>query len=217
MAGERDVLAKALRARAAVIPERFDDTSVWTLRSDLFALDAYLRAHPKEAPEKVRVALDRAKDLAASAHAFTSELRGFTKAKDRTEAASLFELGSIGVLSIENILTADPITLPRILMGSLSETLTFLASRQIVAGSRDMLEGVYRQHAAAMYEEMWTLATDHRKALTGEDVKAVQAGIDGFFSTLEAASVEARVAVLRQFYALLLMLRSAELLEALGG
>ena len=70
-----------------------------------------------------------------------------------------------------------------------------------------------------MYRELWTLATDHRKALTAKDVREVQAGIDGFFAQLEAegVSVDGQIVVLRQFYALLLVLRVAELLEALGG
>src|SRR2546425_3207030 len=104
-------------------------------------------------------------------------------------------------------------------MSSLSETLTFLATRQIVAGSREVLGGLYRQHAAAMYRELWTLATDHRKSLTAKDVRDVQAGIDGFFGRLEGEGVpvEGQIIVLRQFYALLLVLRVAELLDALGG
>lgn len=217
MAGERDVLVKSLRVRAQAIPERFDDGTVWTLRSELLALDAYLRVNPKAARARSREAIGRALELAATAHAFTSELRGFTGQKEKSEKASWFDLSSIGILAIENLLTADRITLPRILMSSLSEALMYLASRQYVGGAADVLQGLYRQHASTMYRELWTLATDYRKSLTAKDVKEIQTGVDRFFAQLEAAQLEARIAVLRQFYALLLMLRTAELLEALGG
>jgi len=217
MAGEREVLVKGLRVQAKTIPERFDDATVWALRSELLAVDAYLRVHTREGSEKARHALARALDLAGTAHAFTSELRGFLGQKEKSEKSSWFDLSSIGILAVENLLTADRITLPRILMSSLSEALMYLASRQYVGGAEDVLRGLYRQHASTMYKELWMLATDYRKTLSVYDVKELQSGIDGFFARLEAAPLQARISVLRQFYALLLMLRAAELLEALSG
>jgi len=219
MAGERDAFAKDLRGKAQALTVRFDDATVWALRSDLLALDAYLRGNPKAETPRVRHALDRAADLAGAAHTFTSELHGFLGQKEKSEHASWFDLGSVGILALENVLTADKITAPRIVMSALSEGLMFLASRQYVAGSREVIEGLYRQHAAAMYRELWALATDHRKGLTAKEVRGVQAAIDAFFAKLDAPGVtpEMRIAVLRQFYALLLMLRLSELLEALGG
>ena len=219
MAGEEDDLVAGLRAKARLLADSFDERAVWSLRSELLALDAYARANPKAFDAEARRALERALHLAGEAHALAAELKGFTGQKERSQVASLLDLGSIGVLSIENILTADKVTLPRIVMSSLSETLTFLATRQIVAGSLEVLGGLYRQHAAAMYRELWILATDHRKSLTAKDVREIQAGIDGFFASLEAdgVAVEGQIVVLRQFYALLLVLRVAELLDALGG
>ena len=219
MAGETDDLVAGLRAKARLLVDSFDERSVWSLQSELLALDAYARRNPKALDAGARRALERALHLAGEAHALAAELKGFTGQKERSEAASLLDLGSVGALAMENLLTADKITLPRIVMNSLSETLMFLATRQIVAGSREVLGGLYRQHAAAMYRELWTLATDHRKALTAKDVREVQVGIDGFFARLDAdgVTVEGQIVVLRQFYALLLVLRVAELLDALGG
>ena len=220
MAGGREALVDGVRAKARLLGNRFDDEAVWALRSELLALHAYLRVHPRAAPsEKARASLDRTLDLAESAHGFSAELHGFLGQKGRSESASLYDLGSVGVLAIENILTADKVTLPRLLMSALSEGLMYLASRQYVAGSREVLEGLYRQHAATMYRELWALATDYRKSLREKDVREIQAAIDGFFGRLQGANVppEARIAVLRQFYALLLTLRTSELLDAIGG
>ena len=93
----------------------------------------------------------------------------------------------------------------------------YLASRQYVAGADEVLRGLYRQHASSMYRELWALATDYRKTMSAYEVRELQQGIDDFFARLEAAPLQARTSVLRQFYALLLMLRASELLEALGG
>src|SRR2546427_1833107 len=186
MAGEEDDLVAGLRAKARLLADSFDERAVWSLRSELLALDAYARANPKAFDAEARRALERALHLAGEAHALAAELKGFTGQKERSQVASLLDLGSIGVLSIENILTADKVTLPRIVMSSLSETLTFLATRQIVAGSLEVLGGLYPQHAAPMYRELWILATDHRKSLTAQDVREIQAGIDRFFASLQA-------------------------------
>jgi hypothetical protein len=218
MAEELAPFAKGLRVPAKAITDRFSADTVRALRGELFALEAFLRANPKAGGAKVRDALARAANLADTCHALTAELGGFESQKQKGETASLYDLGSIGVLALENILTADKITLPRILMNSLSEALMFLASRQYVAGSRDVLASLYRKYSASMYRELWTLATDHRRSMSAKDVRAAQEAIDAFFRRMEAEGVpvEARIAVLRQFYALLMTLRTADLLEALG-
>jgi hypothetical protein len=217
--GERDALRKGLREKALQAALKFDPESIRGLQSELFALDALFKTGSKVGGARARPALDRTIDLAGTAHAFTAELRGFLGQKQHSETASWFDLSSIGILAIENVMTADKITLPRILMSALSEALMFLASRQYVAGSGEVLRGLYRQHASHMYRELWALATDHRKGMTAKDVREIQAAIDAFFGRLEAEGVapEARIAVLREFYALLLVLRAVDLSDALGG
>lgn len=211
--------AAGIRTRTKTIAERFDADTVWTLRSELLALDAYLRANPKAGTKAARRTLGRALPLAGTIHAFESELRGFQAQKASSERASLFDLSSIGILSIENVLTAERPSIPRIVMSALAEGLMYFASRQYVGGSTQVLQGLYRQHAAAMYGELWTLATDYRGKLTAKEVREVQGGIDAFFAKLEGdgVPVEVRVAILNQFYALLLTLRVSELLDAIGG
>lgn len=208
-----------LRVHARTIADRFEEDSVWGLRSDLFAIDAFLRGNPRASSDKVRRALDRALELAATTHDFASELKGFQSQKRHSEKASMFDLGAVGVLAVENVLTADKPSLARIVMSALSEGLMFLASRQYVGGSTEVLRGVYQRNAASMYRELWTLATDYRKGLTAKEVRGIQEGIDAFFRQVEAdgVPVESRIAVLRQFYALLLMLRVSELLHAMGN
>ncbi len=216
MAGERDDFAKGLRAKARALVASFDPAALAGLRSELLALDAYLRTNPKAAA-KARDALDRTLSLAEAANAFAAELGGFLSQKSHSELASLFDLGAIGVLGVENVLTADKPSLIRILMSSLSEGLMYLASRQYVAGSRDVLAALYREHAATMHRELWALATDHRKGMAAKDVREVQAALDGFFVRLEAPEVppEVRVRILKEFFALVLLLRVGELLDAL--
>lgn len=218
MAGDLTAFGRGLRLHARAAGEGLEETAVWALRSDLLALDAYLRANPKASSAKVRRALDRAMELAATTHEFAAELRGFQSQKEHSEKASMFDLGAVGVLAVENVLTADKPNLARIVMSALSEALMYLASRQYVGGSAEVLRSLYRRNAASMHRDLWTLATDYRRGLSEKEIRGIQEEIDAFFRRLETdgVPVEARIAVLRQFYALLLTLRVSELLDALG-
>ena len=218
-AGDLTVLGEGIQVQARAITDRYDETTLAALRSHLLGLEAFLRSNPKVGTAEAREELAHALRLVDAAYAFASELQGFLAQKQHTELASLFDLGSIGVLGIENVLTAEKPSLVRVLMAALAEGLVFAASRQYVAGARDLLAVVYRTHAAAMHRELWALATDRRKGMTANDVKEVQANIGVFFRKLEANDVppETRVRILKEFFVLVLVIRVADLLEALGS
>lgn len=219
MAADKDLLVQGLRTSARALADRFDAETLGHVQRELSALDAYVRTNPKAMKAKAHRTLDRAVELAATAHAFASDLRGLQGQKEKSETASLFGLGSVGVLAIENVLTAEKVTVPRLLMSFLSEALMYFASRQYVAGSREVLAALYRQHAALLNRELWAIAADHRGKMTAKEVREVREIVDGFFSRLEAVDVspEGRIAVLRMFYDFLLAIRLGELLETLGG
>jgi hypothetical protein len=193
---------------------RMDDDATFRLRSELSTMRAVL------APGKDKdllASMERALEAVGHFHAFASEVKGFVVSRDFSGKASLYDIGSIGVLAIENILTAERVSLFRLMMSGLSEGLAFLASRQYIYGSSAVLEALYRTHSATMYEELWSLATELRGPLDEATAREVQAGIDSFFKGLSAPGVKVddRVAALYQLYGILVMLRCADLLQRL--
>ncbi len=193
---------------------RMDDAATFRLRSELSAIRAVV-GDGKD--RDLAASLDRALEAVGHFHTFASEIKGFVISRDYSEKASLYEVGSIGVLAIENILTADEVSLLRLMMSGLSEGLAYLSSRQYVHGSSAVLESIYRNHSATMYEELWSMATEFRGPLDEAAAREVQAGIDSFFAGLGSpgVKVDQRVAALYQLYGILVLIRCADLLQRL--
>ncbi|OGS51063.1 MAG: hypothetical protein A3K65_02490 [Euryarchaeota archaeon RBG_16_68_12] len=193
---------------------RMDDGATFRLRSELSAMRAVV-AGGKD--KDLLASVDRALEAVGRFHAFASEVKGFVLSRDFSAKASLYDIGSIGILAVENILTADRVSLFRLLMSGLSEGLAFLASRQYIYGSTAVLESLYRTHSATMYEELWSLATEFRGPLDEAAAREIQAGIDSFFKGLSSPGVKVddRVAALYQLYGILVLLRCGDLLQRL--
>src|SRR5437899_10881700 len=81
-------------------------------------------------------------------------------------------------------------------MSGLSEGLAFVASRQYIYGSTAVLDALYRTNSAALYDDLWSLATEIRGPLDEKTAREVQQGLDGLFKQIAAPSVpvERRVA-----------------------
>jgi len=212
--------AKALRASymgaLREVLGRFDEPSLLELRGELQVAERWLeRRAEADRARSARVALDAVTRL----YQFTAEVRGFAESRKAAETASMFDLGAVGVLALENILTADKVTLMRLLMSGLSEGLMFLASRQYVGGSNAVLTATYRSHAVAVRDGLWALAADFR---SGDDIAAMRearAAIETLFAKLDdpGVAVGAKVTVIYQLYALVALVRCARFLQDLEG
>lgn len=122
-------------------------TTLWQLQADL--LQAGL---PPEAA--VWDVLDHFYD-------FLNGLIAHTSAQQYSQLASLFDIGALGGVALQNLLGQDVESADlwqRFLMGSLSEGLMVLASRQYVKAAGSELTGVHRTAAWYLYRELWLAA-----------------------------------------------------------
>jgi len=207
-------LAEPFQAVLTAALSKMDDEATFRLRSELSAMRAVLAGGRDT---DLLASVDRALEAVGRFHAFASEVKGFVVSRDFSEKASLYDIGSIGILAIENVLTAERVSLLRLVMSGLSEGLAYVASRQYIYGSSAVLESLYRTHGATMYEELWSLATEFRGPLDEKAAREVQGGIDTFFRTLSAPGVKVddRVAALYQLYGVLVLVRCGDLLQRL--
>ena len=214
--GDAKALRDAYRAALQDVVTRFDEASLRALRGEIQVVRRWLEARGDDG--KARTARE-ALDALTRLHRFSSEIRGFSASRAYSEKASLFDLGAVGTLAVENVLTADKITPMRLLMSGLSEGLMFLASRQYVAGSGAVLAATYETHAVAVQDALWSLAADFRGAEDLPAIREARAGIDALFAKLDdpALPVAAKVAILYQLDALVALVRCARLLEELGA
>ena len=194
-----------------------DDAAVARLRGELHVVLAMARREKigEGVVAKVRSALRSAADLQTLA----SDVRAFSASKRHSETASLFDLVGVGILAVENVLTAERASLFRLLMSGLSEAFVYAASRQYVAGSDQVLSGLYRSQRVTLFDDLWELALELRgPGMSAETAHEVRAGIDGFFERLDtpALPVETKVALLYQARVLVVILRCLTLLDALS-
>jgi hypothetical protein len=209
-------LTDSFRAALGAAISNMDDAALFALRSELSAIRAVVAGGKDKA---LAASVDRALAAVARFHTFAAEVKGFVVSRDFAKNASLFDIGSIGVLALENVLTAERKSLFRILMSGLSEGLAFAASRQYIYGSTAVLDALYRTNSAALYDDLWVLATEIRGPLDEKTAREVQLGLDGFFKQLAdpGVPVDRRVAAIYQMYGILVLVRCVDLLKRLVG
>ena len=195
---------------------RINEPSLLHLRGELQVIVQWLEAR-KDGPRTV--VAQKALDAISHLYSFGVEIGGFERSSKTANQASLFDLASVGVLGIENVLTAENRSLMRYLMSGLSEGLMFLASRQYVAGSNAILEGTYKANALSVRDALWSLARDFRSTEDLDSIRQAREAVDDLFSKLDAPEVDlhTKVALLVQLYSVVAIVRCAQLHEDLRG
>ena len=214
--GDAAVLVESYRTALREALARFDEPALLRLRGDLQVVSRWLVAGGDGDRAKSASA---ALDAVSRFYSFGLEVGGFAKSSQSASQASLFDLASVGVLGVENVLTAEHSSLMRYLMSGLSEGLMFLASRQYVAGSNAVLEATYKAHALTVRDALWSLAMDFRGSGDLSSIKEAREAIDALFAKFDDPSVPlpAKVSLLYQLYGLVAIVRCAQLLEDLQG
>ena len=214
--GDAAALVEGYRTAFRDCLVRMNEPSLLHLRGELQVVTRWLEA---QRDARRAAAAEKALDAISHFYAFGVEIGGFQRSTKSANQASMFDLASVGVLGIENILTAENRSLMRYLMSGLSEGLMFLASRQYVAGSEAILEGTYKSHSLQVRDGLWALAKDFRSTEDLAAIREARDAIDTLFAKLgePGVSLHARVALLHQLYGLIAIVRCAQLLEELRG
>jgi hypothetical protein len=212
--GDAAELVDGYRAAFRECLLQINEPSLLHLRGEVQVIVRWLEAR-KDA-ERAEAA-GKALDAVSHFYSFGVEIGGFQRSSKMANQASLFDLASVGVLGIENVLTAENRSLMRYLMSGLSEGLMFLASRQYVAGSEAILEGTYKANALVVRDGLWALATDFRSTEDLAAIREARTAIDELFERLNEPGVpiNAKVSLLHQLYGLISIVRCAQLLEEL--
>lgn len=92
---------------------------------------------------------------------FLNELSASMSAREFSHLATMFDIGAVGGVALQNLLETDDIgsLWSRLLAGSLSEGLMVLASRQYVKSAEAGIVSVYRQAGWYIYRELWQLSS----------------------------------------------------------
>lgn len=114
-------------------------------------------------------ALERALEIAGRFHAYLSELESKISARDYSELASRLDIGAVGAVALENILSAERENFWQgLLLGALAEGLMVAASRQYIKGW-EVETGLVQTHAAwYLTEALWHTSVELQPDLSPE-------------------------------------------------
>jgi len=209
--GDAVALREGYRSTFRDALSNLNPSTLLKLRGELQVVSRWLAVHKRE---PLRLSADSALDAISRLYQFGQEIGGFAASTRSAKSASYFDLASVGVLAVENVLTAEKASLIRILMSGLSEGLMYLGSRQYVAGSDAVLQATYRAHAVDVQDALWSLATDFRDPESLGSIREVRAAIDALFAKFDEPGVPlgTKLALLQQLYGLVAIVRCAKLL-----
>ncbi len=214
--GDAKALVEGYQAALRHALSTFDASSLMKLRGELQVVSRWLEVRKED---EARKSANAAVDAVSRFYQFGLEIGGFSASSRAAEKASLYDLASVGVLGVENVLTAEKRSLMRFLMSGLSEALMFLGSRQYVTGNEAVLQAAYRTHALAVQDALWSLATDFRDPEKLDSIREARAAIDALFEKFDEPGVPlgTKLALVHQLYGLVAIIRCARLLGDLEG
>lgn len=116
-------------------------------------------------------------DLAGSFQHYLHDLKSKADARQYSELASMLDIGAVGGVAIQNLIGAgkpgagdgadDLVT--RLLMGTVSESLMVLASRQYIKGWQSELHSVHSRATWILAGELWRISAEMQPDLTAEE------------------------------------------------
>ena len=103
---------------------------------------------------------------AAHFHSYLSELKTKITARQYSELASRLDIGAVGAIALENLLTADQCDFwQHFLLGSLAEGLMVVASRQYIKGWQAETNLAHSRAAWYLSEALWRTSRQMRPDL----------------------------------------------------
>jgi len=135
---------------------------LWDVQSDLLELSDRL-------PRAERGDADRSIAIAGRFHQYLGDLASKTTAHQYSQWASQLDLGSVGVLALQDLVSDRERLLEKLLLGGLSEGLMVLASRQYVKAWQAEARQVHEEASWWLFDALWRLSRELRPELAPED------------------------------------------------
>jgi hypothetical protein len=113
--------------------------------------------------------VDHALDIAGQFHAYLSELQSKIHARDYSELASHLDMGAVGVVALENLVTGESARFwQQFLLGGLGEGLMVAASRQYVKAWEVETGLVHNNAAWYLAGVLWRTSAEMQPGLPAE-------------------------------------------------
>jgi hypothetical protein len=172
---------------------------------DLWALRGTLLACTQDQPEA-----QLAHDIAREFYLYLSELQSKMNARQYNELASRLDIGSVGMLALQDIIFEKQDLWKNLLLGGIGEGLMVLASRQYVKAWEQELKSVHRRAAWTLYGVLWQMSCEHQPDVaTSERQALIEATLAPALD--DDTPFESRMLLLLRLFQTLLLLLGAPL------
>lgn len=171
--------------------------ALWSLRADLLALADRL-------PAGRRAETDWTQEIVREFHSYLAELRSKMTAREYSQLASRMDMGSVGLLAVQDVVSERERLLESLFLGGLSEGLMVLATLQYVKAWEAETALAHSQAVWWLFGGLWRLSSEFHPHMVAEERRKL---IDGLLAPARAEETQPAVKVTllaRLFQALLL-------------
>ena len=170
----------SLEATLSQVLTRPMPDTLWRLRADVLILADQL-------PSDRRREADWTLEIVSHLHSYLTELRSKMTARRYSQLASRMDMGSVGMLAIQDLITEREHLLKSLFLGGLSEGLMVLATLQYVKGWEAELRLVHDQALWWLFEGLWRLSREFRPQMAAEERREL---IERLLTPLHAEETE---------------------------
>lgn len=135
---------------------------LWNLRADLLALTDRL-------PSGRRSEADWSLEIVREFYHYLAELRSKMTAREYSQLASRMDVGSVGMLAVQDLVTEREHLLESLFLGGLSEGLMVLATLQYVKAWETETALVHDQALWWLFEGLWRLSREFRPEMAAQE------------------------------------------------
>lgn len=136
--------------------------ALWKLRADMLALADRL-------PSGRREEADWTLGIAREFRCYLVELRSKMTAREYSRLASRMDMGSVGVLAMQDLITEREHLLKSLFLGGLSEGLMVAATLQYVKAWEAETSLVHDQAVWWLFEGLWRLSREFRPEMAADE------------------------------------------------
>jgi len=171
--------------------------TLWNLRADLLTLADRL---PPGRWEEADWTLEVVREF----HSYLAELRSKMTAREYSQLASRMDMGSVGMLAIQDLVTEREHLLESLFLGGLSEGLMVLATLQYVKAWEAEMAVVHHQAIWWLFEGLWRLSREFRPEMSAYERQKLTDALLAPARSEETAPTVKVALLVRLFQALLI-------------
>ncbi|MCK5560606.1 MAG: hypothetical protein KAJ51_08440 [Thermoplasmata archaeon] len=188
---------------------------VWKLRGNVNMLKNHILQNPAKGDKIILDNIESLLDVSNNLYNFYTNIKESVTSADFNKMARLFNTGGDSVQAIEEIMTAEDISIPEIIMSGLSIILTYVGNTAFVTSALESCETLVSATSIVVYDKLWALVHNYRSDPTPQELRKINDTMNAFFSLFPNRDIPLteRVMLITRLYQLLCMVYIAGILK----